>query len=199
MCLDWLIWLIFWKFLLQFNVLTTMNFYIPFVWLWPSMMSQVSQLLAVLYTLSPSNEAFYMLSSSSSLSESQWASYFHQASLGTHLNYQLFSRLGKQKDENTMHVDVSTMNNDCFSCTFNAIIKCLYVGALCISYIISCLLSIWFTLVAKFGYLIWTSSYEFNWWYLLFNLNNTNLSFLKYCYYNFWCLRETSMTRVNST
>lgn len=149
------------------------------LWLWPlMMMSQVSQLLAVLYTLSPANEAFCMLSYSNSLSESQWASYFHQVSLGTHLNYQLFSRIGKQKDENSIQVDVSSMNSNCFSCTFNAIIKCLYVGALCISYIISCLLSIEHTLLAKFGYLTWTSSIEFNWWYLLFNLNITNLSIL---------------------
>ncbi|KAI3774516.1 hypothetical protein L1987_49074 [Smallanthus sonchifolius] len=72
----------------------------------PELFRKVSQLLAVLYTLSPSTKAFSPLTlSSNSLSENQWASYFHQASLGTHVNYQLFSRLGKQKDQNTMDVD----------------------------------------------------------------------------------------------
>lgn len=69
-------------------------------------MSQVSRLLSVLYTLSPSNKEFSMLFASKALCESQWASYFHQASLGTHLNYQLFSHLGKPTDPNTMDVDV---------------------------------------------------------------------------------------------
>ncbi|KAK1417650.1 hypothetical protein QVD17_26781 [Tagetes erecta] len=73
----------------------------------PELFQKVSQLLAVLYTLSPSSKTFSMLTSSNLLSESQWASYFHQASLGTLVNYQLFSRLGKQKDPNTMDVDGS--------------------------------------------------------------------------------------------
>ncbi|CAI9287139.1 unnamed protein product [Lactuca saligna] len=68
----------------------------------PVLFQKVSRLLAMLYTLSPSNKALSMLSSSSSvLSESQWASFFHQASLGTHLNHQLVSRIGKHKDQNT--------------------------------------------------------------------------------------------------
>ncbi|KAI3788961.1 hypothetical protein L2E82_01744 [Cichorium intybus] len=75
----------------------------------PVLFQKVSRLLAVLYTLSPSNEAFSMLSSSSNVvSESQWASFFHQASLGTHLNHQLFSRIGKQKDQKTTDVDGSS-------------------------------------------------------------------------------------------
>ncbi|KAL4588484.1 hypothetical protein LXL04_001375 [Taraxacum kok-saghyz] len=61
----------------------------------PLLFQKVSRLLAVLYTVSSSNKAFSMMSSV--LSESQWASFFHQASLGTHLNHQLFSRIGKQK------------------------------------------------------------------------------------------------------
>ncbi|KAJ0743876.1 putative separase [Helianthus annuus] len=74
----------------------------------PELFQKVSRLLAVLYTLAPSIETFSMLtSSSSSLLESQWAAYFHQASLGTHVNYQLFSRLGTQKDQNTMDGDGS--------------------------------------------------------------------------------------------
>ncbi|KAL8258316.1 hypothetical protein R6Q59_030357 [Mikania micrantha] len=73
----------------------------------PELFRKVSQLLAVLYALSPSSKAFSMLTSSSSLSESQWASYFHQASLGTHVNYQLFSHLEKQKNQCAMDVDGS--------------------------------------------------------------------------------------------
>ncbi|KAI3715733.1 hypothetical protein L6452_22720 [Arctium lappa] len=75
----------------------------------PMLFKKVSRLLAVLYTLSPSNKAFSMLSSSNVLSESQWASYFHQASLGTHLNHRLFSSVGKQKDQKTMDVDGSCL------------------------------------------------------------------------------------------
>ncbi|KAI7738304.1 hypothetical protein M8C21_012966, partial [Ambrosia artemisiifolia] len=72
----------------------------------PELFQKVSRVLAVLYTLSPSIKTFSMpTSSASSLSESQWASYFHQASLGTHVNYQLFSRLEKQKDQNTLDSD----------------------------------------------------------------------------------------------
>ncbi|KAI3778004.1 hypothetical protein L2E82_06951 [Cichorium intybus] len=75
----------------------------------PIIFQKVSLLLAVVYTLSPSNKAFSMLSSSSNvLSESQWASYFHQASLGTHFNYQSFSRIGKQRGQNIMDVDDSS-------------------------------------------------------------------------------------------
>ncbi|KAL8258352.1 hypothetical protein R6Q59_030393 [Mikania micrantha] len=73
----------------------------------PELFRKVSQLLAVLYALSPSSKAFSMLTSSNSLSESEWASYFHQASLGTHVNYQLFSRLEKQKNQCAMDVDGS--------------------------------------------------------------------------------------------
>ncbi|XP_071705360.1 separase-like [Rutidosis leptorrhynchoides] len=73
----------------------------------PELFQKVSRLLALLYTLAPLNKKFSMLSSSSSsnntrLSESQLACYFHQASLGTHLTYRLFSHLGRKKDESTM-------------------------------------------------------------------------------------------------
>ncbi|PWA66399.1 separase [Artemisia annua] len=77
----------------------------------PELFQKVSRLLSVLYTLSPSNKEFSMLFASKALCESQWASYFHQASLGTHLNYQLFSHLGKPTDPNTMDVDGSSVTN----------------------------------------------------------------------------------------
>lgn len=105
------------------------------------MTSQVSRLLAMLYTLSPSNKALSMLSSSSSvLSESQWASFFHQASLGTYLNHQLVSRIGKHKDQNTttdIHVSILNKKN-----IFVAIINCSYVVASSIT----CYLSMWCTI-----------------------------------------------------
>ncbi|XP_024980177.1 separase [Cynara cardunculus var. scolymus] len=76
----------------------------------PMLFQKVSRLLAVLYTLPHSNKAFSMLSSSSNvLSECQWASYFHQASLGTHLNHQLFSSVEKHKDQKTTDVDGSCL------------------------------------------------------------------------------------------
>nr|GEU88271.1 separase isoform X1 [Tanacetum cinerariifolium] len=77
----------------------------------PELFQKVSRLLSVLYTLSPSNKEFSTLFASKALSESQWASYFHQASLGTHLNYQLFSHLGKPTDRNTVDVDGSSVTN----------------------------------------------------------------------------------------
>ncbi|KAK1428290.1 hypothetical protein QVD17_17121 [Tagetes erecta] len=68
----------------------------------PELFQKISRLLAVLYTLSPSNKAFSMLTScSSSLSESKWASYFHQVSVGTQTNYQL-PYLLKLKDQKAM-------------------------------------------------------------------------------------------------
>ncbi|GJY60115.1 zinc finger, GRF-type containing protein [Tanacetum coccineum] len=53
--------------------------------------AKVSRLLAVLYTLSPSNNTFML--SSKSLYESHWASYFQQASIGMSLNNAFVSRL----------------------------------------------------------------------------------------------------------
>ncbi|KAK1425541.1 hypothetical protein QVD17_20895 [Tagetes erecta] len=74
----------------------------------PELFQKVSQLLAVLYTLSTSSKTFSMLGSSTSLlSVSQWAAYFHQASLGTQINSQLFSCLVEQKNGNTLNVGSS--------------------------------------------------------------------------------------------
>ncbi|OMO79929.1 Peptidase C50, separase [Corchorus capsularis] len=55
----------------------------------PLLFQKVSRLLSAVYLLSATNEHF-SLPSCKALSESHWASYFHQASLGTHLNYQFF-------------------------------------------------------------------------------------------------------------
>ncbi|XWS55202.1 hypothetical protein CRYUN_Cryun10bG0154400 [Craigia yunnanensis] len=55
----------------------------------PVLFQKVSRLLSAIYLHSATNELF-ALPSCKALSESHWASYFHQASLGTHLNYQLF-------------------------------------------------------------------------------------------------------------
>lgn len=52
---------------------------------------QVSRLIAVVFLLSSSSELFSLTSSCKVLSENYWASYFHQASLGTHLNYQFLT------------------------------------------------------------------------------------------------------------
>ncbi|XVF12418.1 hypothetical protein REPUB_Repub08aG0116600 [Reevesia pubescens] len=56
---------------------------------WQSISVIVSRLLSAIYLLSATNVHF-ALPSCIALSESHWASYFHQASLGTHLNYQFF-------------------------------------------------------------------------------------------------------------
>ncbi|XP_017971181.1 PREDICTED: separase isoform X2 [Theobroma cacao] len=55
----------------------------------PVLFQKVSRLLSAIYLLSATTELF-SLPSCKALSESHWASYFHQASLGTHLNYQFF-------------------------------------------------------------------------------------------------------------
>uniref|UniRef100_A0A2N9IGR6 separase n=1 Tax=Fagus sylvatica TaxID=28930 RepID=A0A2N9IGR6_FAGSY len=59
----------------------------------PILFQKVSKLLATIYVLSASTELFPLSSSCEALFENHWASYFHQASLGTHLNYQLFSNM----------------------------------------------------------------------------------------------------------
>ena len=48
-------------------------------------------MLAVIFLLSATGELGSLSSSCKALSENQWASFFHQASVGTHLNYQFFT------------------------------------------------------------------------------------------------------------
>ncbi|KAA8545541.1 hypothetical protein F0562_020325 [Nyssa sinensis] len=80
----------------------------------PALFQKVSRLLAALYTLSASNESF-SLPPCKTLSASHWASYFHQASLGTHINYQLFSSIvGRQKAQNPMDVEGSCLTGSTF-------------------------------------------------------------------------------------
>ncbi|XVF45726.1 hypothetical protein PTKIN_Ptkin02bG0229600 [Pterospermum kingtungense] len=55
----------------------------------PVLFQKVSRLLCAIYLLSATHEHF-VLPFCKALSESHWASYFHQASLGTQLNYQFF-------------------------------------------------------------------------------------------------------------
>ncbi|KAK2664690.1 hypothetical protein Ddye_003264 [Dipteronia dyeriana] len=59
----------------------------------PVLFQKVSRLLAAMYMLSASSNPFSLSSSCKVLSESHWASFFHQASLGTHLNYQFLSNM----------------------------------------------------------------------------------------------------------
>ncbi|KAI9176721.1 hypothetical protein LWI28_006369 [Acer negundo] len=59
----------------------------------PVLFQKVSRLLAAMYILSASSNLFSLSSSCKILSESHWASFFHQASLGTHLNYQFLSNM----------------------------------------------------------------------------------------------------------
>ncbi|XP_057978228.1 separase isoform X2 [Malania oleifera] len=70
----------------------------------PILFQKVSRLLLVIILYSTSYEPSSLsLSSCKSLSEAHWASYFHQASIGTHLNYQLLSSFaGKHKAQTPM-------------------------------------------------------------------------------------------------
>ena len=64
-------------------------------------------MLATIYVLSASTELFPLSSSCKALPENHWASYFHQASLGTHLNYQLFSNMvGRCKVQHVVDAEV---------------------------------------------------------------------------------------------
>ncbi|KAG6409188.1 hypothetical protein SASPL_132222 [Salvia splendens] len=69
----------------------------------PVLLQKVSRLLAVIYVLSTSLEQF-SLSSNEQGSESQWASFFHQASLGTQLNQQLLSGIMQKKQNQSAGV-----------------------------------------------------------------------------------------------
>ncbi|XP_058760955.1 separase-like [Vicia villosa] len=76
----------------------------------PIVFQKVSKLLAVVYTVSSSSEQFSMASFSKVFDENYWSSYFHQASIGTHLTYQFLSHLtGRCKDP---HVTGSSFINE---------------------------------------------------------------------------------------
>ncbi|KAJ1434987.1 SEPARIN core domain [Sesbania bispinosa] len=59
----------------------------------PVVFQKVSKLLAVMYVVSALSEQFNLSSFSKALGENYWSSYFHQASIGTHLTYQFLSHL----------------------------------------------------------------------------------------------------------
>ncbi|GLT85957.1 hypothetical protein SLE2022_041220 [Rubroshorea leprosula] len=73
----------------------------------PILFQKVSRLLAAMYLLSANSKQFSLPSSCKVLSESYWASYFHQASLGTHLNYQFFSIGGRVKTQHSINPEGS--------------------------------------------------------------------------------------------
>lgn len=54
------------------------------------------------------------MSSSTGLSASQWAAFFHQAAIGTSYMYPLYLNLQKAKNKNTVDVDVSISIPNCF-------------------------------------------------------------------------------------
>ncbi|XP_050938056.1 separase isoform X2 [Cucumis melo] len=56
----------------------------------PVLFQKVSRLLAVMHVISSTSELFSLASSNTILADSHWASYFHQASIGTQLNNQFF-------------------------------------------------------------------------------------------------------------
>lgn len=75
----------------------------------PNGMQQVSRLLTIIYVLSTSLDAF-SISPDEALSQSQWASFFHQASIGSHFNQQLVSSMMKKpKAEGMMDVEVCVL------------------------------------------------------------------------------------------
>ncbi|KAK4339952.1 hypothetical protein RND71_041414 [Anisodus tanguticus] len=73
----------------------------------PLLSQKISRLLAAVYVLSTSVKSF-SIAPSKAISESQWASFFHQASIGTHLNQHFFScLLKKQKAEHVVDYEGS--------------------------------------------------------------------------------------------
>ncbi|CAH9139462.1 unnamed protein product [Cuscuta epithymum] len=76
----------------------------------PLHFQKVSRLLATIYVLSTSIKSL-AVPSHNVVSERQWASFFHQASLGAHFNLQLFSTLKKQQNGQ----DISDFKGSCSS------------------------------------------------------------------------------------
>ncbi|CAB79252.1 putative protein [Arabidopsis thaliana] len=80
-----------------------------------SLNNLVSRLLASLYLLSSSNSEFTFESDGNELSASHWVSFFHQASLGTHLSYHFISNLS-QKHKSQCLSDKECTEATCSSC-----------------------------------------------------------------------------------
>ena len=91
---HWVCFSIYLKFHLLFAALALLVF--PFMPYWIGfwlaiILQQVSRLLSAIFVLSSSSKTFSLPNYSKVLSESHWASFFHQASLGNNLNYQFLS------------------------------------------------------------------------------------------------------------
>ncbi|XP_073049001.1 separase isoform X1 [Primulina eburnea] len=77
----------------------------------PLLFQKISRLLAIVYVLATSIKHFSLLPSEEGL-ESQWSSFFHQASLGSHLNRQVFSTaVRKQQSQNASDFEDSLLPN----------------------------------------------------------------------------------------
>ncbi|KAF3628570.1 putative DNA polymerase delta subunit 4-like [Capsicum annuum] len=80
----------------------------------PLLSQKISRLLAAVYVLSTSVKSF-SIAPSKAISENQWASFFHQASIGTHLNQHFFScPLKKQKAEHVVDYEGSCSSSQQF-------------------------------------------------------------------------------------
>ncbi|XP_031390814.1 separase isoform X2 [Punica granatum] len=76
----------------------------------PALAQKVARLLAVTYIISASSEPFS--SSRNALSENYWASYFHQASIGSHLNHQFSLHIiQKEKVQDNVGLQGSTVTD----------------------------------------------------------------------------------------
>ncbi|KAF3592824.1 hypothetical protein DY000_02027105 [Brassica cretica] len=81
----------------------------------PIVFQKVSKLLASLYMLSSSSDEFSFECDGKELSTSHWVSYFHQASLGTHISYQFISNLSRGHKPQCLSDKVCT-EATCSSC-----------------------------------------------------------------------------------
>ncbi|CAA7060137.1 unnamed protein product [Microthlaspi erraticum] len=81
----------------------------------PIVFQKVSRLLASLYLLSASSAEFSLESDGNELSASHWVSYFHQASLGTHISYQFISNLSRRHKSQCLS-DKECTEASCSSC-----------------------------------------------------------------------------------
>ncbi|XP_048596928.1 separase-like isoform X3 [Brassica napus] len=87
----------------------------------PIVFQKVSRLLASLYMLSSSSDEFSFECDGKELSASHWVSYFHQASLGTHISYQFISNLSRR------HKSQCLSDKECTEATCSS---CIVPGAL---------------------------------------------------------------------
>ncbi|CAN7071285.1 unnamed protein product [Brassica oleracea var. botrytis] len=87
----------------------------------PIVFQKVSRLLASLYMLSSSSDEFSFECDGKELSASHWVSYFHQASLGTHISYQFISNLSRR------HKSQCLSDKECTEATCSS---CMVPGAL---------------------------------------------------------------------